>query len=335
MQNRPTRVIFAALFALTAGTAVACVDDADTIEDGDLRIINGDPATSNVTEYEATVGIHAYYPAQSSASASPFCSGTLISDEVVMTAAHCCDGMSANGALVYFGEGPAHDGTSWTGDLFLLSEMLMHPSYNSAQLNNDICLLRLASPNTDVTPIPHLPAAQGVTSSDVGTILDHVGFGYSNLAKTEYGVKLHAEVPISEVSSTKIAYVQDGDPNFGPCNGDSGGPAFIERNGSTYVAGITSYGDSACIEYGVSTNVSAYDSWINDFIGGDDGGSDDGGSDDGGGESSCGDGVCDVGESCDGRYQTTACSSDCPGKTKGKPSSRYCYVDGVCEGPGC
>ncbi|MDH3604763.1 MAG: M23 family metallopeptidase, partial [Candidatus Tectomicrobia bacterium] len=49
----------------------------------------------------------------------------------------------------------------------------------------------------------------------------------------------------------------------------------------------------------------------------------------------CGDGVCSVGESCDGRDQTATCSNDCRSKTKGKPSSRYCYVNGVCEGPGC
>jgi hypothetical protein len=49
----------------------------------------------------------------------------------------------------------------------------------------------------------------------------------------------------------------------------------------------------------------------------------------------CGDGTCDVGESCDGRNGTTSCSADCPGVTGGKPANRYCYVDGVCTGPGC
>jgi murein DD-endopeptidase MepM/ murein hydrolase activator NlpD len=49
---------------------------------------------------------------------------------------------------------------------------------------------------------------------------------------------------------------------------------------------------------------------------------------------SCGDGVCGAGESCDGRGGTTACA-DCPGLTKGRPSGRFCWVEGVCEGPGC
>ena len=48
----------------------------------------------------------------------------------------------------------------------------------------------------------------------------------------------------------------------------------------------------------------------------------------------CGDGVCGEGESCDGRSGTTACG-DCDGKTTGKPDNRFCYVEGLCEGPGC
>ncbi len=55
----------------------------------------------------------------------------------------------------------------------------------------------------------------------------------------------------------------------------------------------------------------------------------------GGGGNDCGNGICDVGESCDGRNGTVECSADCPGKTNGRPSNRFCFVNGVCEGPGC
>jgi hypothetical protein len=55
----------------------------------------------------------------------------------------------------------------------------------------------------------------------------------------------------------------------------------------------------------------------------------------GGGGAICGNGVCEAGESCDGRNGTTSCLADCPGVTGGKPSSRYCYVGGLCEGPAC
>jgi hypothetical protein len=55
----------------------------------------------------------------------------------------------------------------------------------------------------------------------------------------------------------------------------------------------------------------------------------------GGGGNDCGNGTCDPGESCDGRNGTVSCPADCDGQTNGKPSGRYCYVGGVCEGPGC
>ncbi len=45
-------------------------------------------------------------------------------------------------------------------------------------------------------------------------------------------------------------------------------------------------------------------------------------------------GVCETGESCDGRYGTTACG-DCNSRTNGRPSKRFCEVEDYCEGPGC
>jgi hypothetical protein len=50
---------------------------------------------------------------------------------------------------------------------------------------------------------------------------------------------------------------------------------------------------------------------------------------------SCGNGTCNVGESCDGRQSTVSCLQDCPGVTSGPPSQQYCFVSGVCQGPGC
>ena len=351
------------------GCSAEIEDEAD-----DFRIIEGDPAPSSVAEYAATVGIHVRSGAQ--VSTDPFCTGTLITSDVVLTAAHCCDEskggpnfneMEPEEVAVYFGEGPAFSGGAPTGDFYGVSEVEIHPSYSKGSLANDICLFRLEFPNDSVTPIPHLPAAQGLSNADSGTLLDHVGFGYADLAQTQYGVKLQAEVPLAGLgcvvpgcptsgTNGQFSYEQDGSPYWGPCNGDSGGPAFIERGGNTYVAGITSYGDANCAVYGVSTNVSAYEGFINDFVGAapppppppdcsDDGVCNDqcaeGEDPDCGGEppppppSGCdGDGVCEAGESCDGRNGTTACG-DCPGRTNGRPANRYCYVEGTCEGPGC
>ncbi len=48
----------------------------------------------------------------------------------------------------------------------------------------------------------------------------------------------------------------------GPCQGDSGGPAFYTVNGTEYLTGITSYGDSICGVYGISTATQDFYDWI-------------------------------------------------------------------------
>lgn len=138
-------------------------------------------------------------------------------------------------------------------------------------------------------------------------------------------------------AATQFSHAQ---PTAGPCSGDSGGPAFLQRDGVPYVAGVTSFGDAYCQIYGVSTRTDAFGQWIDAYVnvpvcGADGWCNPECGADPDCQATACGDGVCDAGESCDGRDGTAACSADCPGKTGGKPTGRYCYVGGLCVGPGC
>ncbi len=322
-------------------------------------IINGAPP--NAPEHGAVVSLHRVF-SSGQVDVNVFCSGTLIAEDVVLTAAHCLDTatggkrkfrtMPPSQLAIYVGDAPASDPSPTVVGAI---ETLINSSYQRTSLRNDIALVRLASAVTSVTPVPHLPSSQGFTSGDVGNlVLNSTGFGTDE--NGNIGVKLQTNNTLgglgcsvsgcsgSSDPATQISYNQF---STGPCSGDSGGPQFVQRGSSTYVGGITSFGDGPCSIYGVSTRVDAFQGLIDSFVGttppppdcsadgscnpncapGDDPDCATGGS--------CSDGICGAGESCDGRGATTACSADCDGRSNGRAASRYCYVEGVCEGGGC
>ena len=360
-----------------------------TLDMADWPIINGQPP--NAAHHEATVALHELTK-QGQVYVLPFCSGTLIAEDVVLTAGHCLNTssgpkvrkMKPSLLSIFVGDDPQAD-SDGDGDidliehLYMVTETVIHPGFNPYSLQDDIALVRLSQAVVEpVTPVPFLPASLGFTSSDIGMTINFAGFGDDE--NGQHGVKLQIDGTLGGLGCTVSGCPDGGDaasqisysqPDSGPCFGDSGGPAFLFRGLDVYVGGITSYGDNTCSVYGVSTRTDAYDTFINDFIGvppeppvceadawcnpecaeGDDpdcplppvceadawcnpeclAGED---PDCSTGEY-CGDGVCGTGESCDGRYGTTSCSDDCAGRVNGKPSRRYCYVEGVCEGPGC
>ncbi|RME23555.1 MAG: hypothetical protein D6806_11075, partial [Deltaproteobacteria bacterium] len=205
---------------------------------------------------------------------SYFCSGTLITDSVVLTAAHCLEDYWGNPVdpttlQVFFGNNAYS-----TGQYRQVSEGIQHPQWNRNTLQRDIALLRLASTApANVTPIPYLPSNLGLTQADVGATVEFSGFGMTENGTD--GQKLHVQNAIDVVCDdpagcnggnvVQYAMGYDETPG-GPCSGDSGGPAYLLRNGTEYVAGITSYGDQNCQYFGASTMPDRYASFIDNFI---------------------------------------------------------------------
>jgi secreted trypsin-like serine protease len=226
-----------------------------------------------------------------------FCSGTLIARDLVLTAAHCLDvGTHAEprpiqpGELaVYLGDNPAAESAPRFWDV---SRVSIHPGWEPNTLANDIGLLRLkTAPGPE--PVPALSAAQAFAPGEGGERVNFAGFGKTEAGS--YNQKLQVDGTAWSMSPTQMFYGQD---QGGPCFGDSGGPAFVLRGGKAYVAGVTSYGDGACTNYGVSTRADAYEDWLRPELGpapapvpepvG-----------------ACGDGVCAKGETC------SSCAHDC------------------------
>ncbi len=201
------------------------------------------------------------------------CSGTLITHDVVLTAGHCAYGYQPSDFTVLFGT-DANAGIARG-----VSEVRVHPQYDSYNIVNDLALLRLSSaPPAGVDPIPFLPHSLGIDSSDVNKNLEYVGFGQTETGSV--GVRLTIDHALDWVCTSPAGCTvgpgYGASPNTicssqstgGTCHGDSGGPAFVLRSGKEYVAGVTSYGDQNCLYFGCSTKVDEFESFIVDFVGG-------------------------------------------------------------------
>lgn len=275
---------YLAAFAMLA--AFGCQVDADqdlAVVDGlgplaqpSMGIYNGSAPDS--PEHGAVVALHEVFGG-GSVYASPFCSGTLISEDVVVTAGHCVEDwgggvMGAGDLAVYVGDDPSVD---LAAHVYTVAEVSQHPDYNSWSLIGDIALLRLSSPVTEpISPVDALPPAQGFTAADAGSIVNFAGFGTTEFGG--FGEKLQVDLELGGLGcggapgcfgadpNTQVGYAQPA-ADGGPCSGDSGGPMFVYRSGTPYLGGVTSYGDARCTQYGVSTRVDAYDTYITDFVG--------------------------------------------------------------------
>lgn len=206
------------------------------------------------------------------------CTGSLISDQLVMTAAHCVPEALGKYYVIFSQE--------WKSikkeNIRPITQGIVHPIFKSTQENlkkspgygiptnplpilkniGDLAILKFSGS----LPVGYKPVnflTQPLLLKNNASIL-LAGYGVNqSITKQGLGTLRKVETIIFNSAYSTTEILTDEKHNRGSCNGDSGGPAFINIKGVYYFWGVASLGtNNTCNEYGVYTNVLTYLKWI-------------------------------------------------------------------------
>jgi MYXO-CTERM domain-containing protein len=272
------------------------------------------------------------------------CTGSIIKVDVatglgyMLTAAHCVNDAMFPPATVIIGNNSA------SGKKYKVTNFAKHPNYNANTQVYDFGMVTFSGADATTPVYPVLTKANDTLAK--GSDVLFVGYGVTD---TNQNNTLRYQVggTLDSVTNLTVHYLQTAG---GPCEGDSGGPAFVTIGGVEYVAAVTSYGDQACVQFGVSGRVSAVNDWIDMYTGGGTGagGSTGAGGTTGAGGSSAG-GLCATKATwnCDAVSPTALCGmagSTCDIEQNGgfacfdPPPANDVKIGGACDngkGPYC
>jgi hypothetical protein len=221
---------------------------------------------------EASAGEFPYQVSMQSSSGFPFCGATLVAPGVAVSAAHCGSADRVQIGMVTKNQNP--DGCVET---FNVRKTLLHESYDSSALTNDISLIFFDEKSSYMPARlydPATPPPNGDLEAP-GTQLWVTGYGAlseggsqsSNLQKVQVPVITNQQCSSDNgdtiLDSQICAGISEG--GIDSCQGDSGGPlAGVGSDAAFYLIGVVSWGIGCARPErpGVYTRVSKYRDWV-------------------------------------------------------------------------
>ncbi|XP_045134649.1 uncharacterized protein LOC123518101 isoform X2 [Portunus trituberculatus] len=227
------------------------------------RIVGGMPARLKEFPFQARVMVRNKI----------LCSGTLISSDLVLSAAHCFSEGYTN-TVVFLGD---HDTTidEHYSQVIDVRNVIVHEDFNTKTMDNDIALVELTRPAV-ITPYV-IPACIATSRDNFQSSLCVVsGWGHKHYGGSTSNELMKVGVDLITNEECQLMYNEKGytitdnmictyTQNKDACQGDSGGPLVRQTSDGMWVLiGIVSFGYKCAhnLSPGVFTKVEVYKDWI-------------------------------------------------------------------------
>jgi hypothetical protein len=186
-------------------------------------------------------------------SGQALCTGTILAEDTILTAAHCVDDSPEKLAIVFSEQLKKADENSTR----FADRMIQNPSWPNG---GDLALIHFQGGLPQgYQPVQLVPAKFAIED---GQEVIMAGYGVTN-GLTEKGAGTLREMKTTVVEHASDSLIVTDGKKSSVCFGDSGGPAFVKKGERFLQWGVaSSVVNKACNQASVHTSLMGYSTWI-------------------------------------------------------------------------